>query len=123
MSGGSREPDRPPRAEDGSGNTVVIENRLEKSREARRHAIDLHRRRERLLPCGHVQAHASACFEQPIVRNTAGFHFDKWQLDWPRIARVTTMSPIYRSHSRSALALASARMLEYSCRAIGIHAM
>ena len=54
MSGGSREPDRPPRAEDGSGNTVVIENRLEKSREARRHAIDLHRQRERLLPCGHV---------------------------------------------------------------------
>jgi hypothetical protein len=60
---------------------------------------------------------------QPIVRITAGFHFDKWQLDWPRIARVTTMSPIYRSHSRSALALASARMLECSCRAIGIHAM
>jgi len=40
--------------EDGSGNTVVIENWLEKSREARRHGIDLHRRRESLLPCGHV---------------------------------------------------------------------
>ena len=40
--------------EDGSGNTVAIENWLEKSREARRHGIDLHRRRESLLPCGHV---------------------------------------------------------------------
>src|SRR6516162_5763332 len=44
---------------------------------------------------------------------TARFHFDKW----PPVShslRVTTMSPRYRSHRPSVLALAPARMVE--CR-------
>jgi len=61
----------------------------------------------------HVPATLRPAPAAAAVGITARFHFDKWPLV-SRSLRVTTMSPRYRSHRRSALALAPARMVE--CR-------
>ena len=42
----------------------------------------------------HVPATLRPAHAQPVVAIAAGFHFDKPQLDWPRIARVTKMSSL-----------------------------
>jgi len=92
MSGGSREPDHPPRADDDSGNTVVIETGWKKAGKLAVTGSTCIGGVKGSCLAVTSPAHASACFEQPIVRNTAGFHFDKWQLDWPRIARQDNVS-------------------------------
>src|SRR5215813_2965728 len=73
----------------------------------------MHFHGDNLSACGHAPNQRFSLPALAAVGIAAGFHFDKWPLVSHSL-RVTTMSPRYRSHRRSVLALAPARMVE--CR-------